>query len=77
MDIISLIFSAVGEAITGFSGALASSVTSVTSMFYTAPSGSATTGSLTFLGVLLCVALGIGLVYWAFRVIRSLVRNRG
>lgn len=73
MSIISDIFSAVGQAITGFSTALASSVTSVTSMFYTTGEN----GGLTFLGVLLCVAMGVGLVYWAFRVIRSLIRNRG
>lgn len=73
MNIISDIFSAVGQAITGFSTALASSVTSVTSMFYTTGEN----GGLTFLGVLLCVAMGVGLVYWAFRVIRSLIRNRG
>lgn len=72
-NVISDIFSAVGQAITGFSTALASSVSSVTSMFYT----SGTDHGLTFLGVLLCIALGVGLVYWAFRVIRSLIRNRG
>lgn len=77
MDIITQIFSAVGEAITGFSGALSSAVSSITAMFYTAPSGSDTTGSLTFLGVLLCVAMGVGLVYFGFRLIRGLIRNRG
>lgn len=73
MNIISDIFTSVGQAITGFSTALASSVSSVTSMFYTTGEN----GGLTFLGVLLCVAMGVGLVYWAFRVIRGLIRNRG
>ena len=73
MSIISDIFNAVGQAITGFSTALASSVSSVTAMFYTTGEN----GGLTFLGVLLCVAMGVGLVYWAFRVIRGLIRNRG
>lgn len=73
MSIISDIFNSVGQAITGFSTALASSVQSVTSMFYTTGEN----GGLTFLGILLCVAMGVGLVYWAFRVIRGLIRNRG
>lgn len=72
-NVISDIFSAVGQAITSFSTALASGVNSVTSIFYTTGEG----GGLTFLGVLLTVAMGIGLVYWAFRMIRSLIRNRG
>lgn len=71
MEVISAIFNAVGQAISGFSTALASSVTSVTAMFYDSTNG------LTFLGVLLCITLGIGLVYWAFRVIRNLVKARG
>lgn len=77
MEIITLIFNAVGSAISGFATALASSVSSVTAMFYTPAGTGETSGSLTFLGVLLCVAMGVGLVYWAFRVIRSLIRNRG
>lgn len=77
MDVITQIFSAVGDAITGFSGALSNAITSITGMFYTAPSGSNTTGSLTFLGVLLCIALGMGLVYFGFRLIRGLIARRG
>lgn len=70
-NLISDIFTSVGNAITAFSGSLASSVSSITSMFYDATNG------LTFLGVLLTIAMGVGLVYWAFRVIRGLIRNRG
>lgn len=72
-NVIGDIFSAVGNAVTSFSTALASGVTSVTSIFYTTGEN----GGLTFLGVLLCVAMGIGLVYWAFRLIRGLIRQRG
>lgn len=74
MDIINSIFEAVGRAITQFSTNLGSAITSVTSMFYTSGDGS---GSLTFLGVLLCIALGVGLVLWAFRLIKSLIKHRG
>ena len=71
---ISVIFTAVSSAITGFSSALASAVSGVTAMFATESSG---TYTLTMLGSLLCIGLGIGLVYWAFRTIRSLVKARG
>lgn len=68
------IFTAVGEAVTAFSGALASSITSVTGMFYTPGSGS-DPGQLTVLGTLLLIAVGVGLVYWAFRLIKGLIRR--
>lgn len=70
-NVISDIFSAIGDAVTGFSTALASGVNSVTSIFYT----TGTDHGLTFLGVLLVVAMGIGLVYFAFRLIKGLVRK--
>lgn len=72
-NVISAIFNAVGTAITSFSTALASGVSSITSIFYTTGENA----GLTFLGVLLCIAMGVGVVYWAFRMIRSLIRNRG
>lgn len=71
--VITAIFSAVGSAITGFSTALASGVNNVTAIFYQTGDN----GGLTFLGVLLCIAMGVGLVYWAFRLIKNLVRARG
>lgn len=70
---ISAIFGAVGEAITAFSTAVASSVTSVTNMFITTGEGGAVT--LTTLGTLLLIAVGAGLVFWAFRLIKGLVRR--
>lgn len=71
--VITAIFGAVGQAITSFSTALASGVNSITSIFYTTGENA----GLTFLGVLLCIAMGVGLVYWAFRLIKNLVRQRG
>lgn len=73
MNIISDIFTAVGQAITAFTTNLSSAVSGITSMFYT----SGENGGLTFLGLLLCIALGVGLVYWAFRLIKSLIKHRG
>ena len=71
---ISALFSAVGQVITGFSTALASSISSITAIFATESSG---TYTLTMVGSLLVCALGIGLVYWAFRLVRNLCRARG
>lgn len=71
MQIISAIFTSVGNAITSFSTALGSGLTAVTSMFYDATDG------LTFLGVLLTIAMGVGIVYWGFRLVKSLIKHRG
>jgi len=70
--VINDIFGAVGDAITAFSTCLASSISSVTSMFYDA---SGTTPQLTVLGTLLLIAVGAGLVFWAFRLIKGLIKR--
>lgn len=66
---ISAIFQEVGSAVTAFTTALSNAVSGVTSMFYDATDG------LTTLGSLLLIAVGVGLVYWAFRLIKGLVRR--
>ena len=71
---ISDIFQAVSDAVTAFAGALADSITSVTSMFYT-PANGTNPGSLTVLGTLILIVVGVGLVYWAFRLIKGLLRR--
>ena len=71
MQVISAIFNSVGQAITSFSTALASGLTSITSMFYDAESG------LTFVGVLLTIAMGCGIVYWGFKLVKGLIKHRG
>lgn len=58
------------DTITSFAGVLASSVNSIVAIFYA-------NNSLTFVGILLCIAMGVGVVYFAFRLIRNLIRNRG
>ena len=69
MNIISAIFTAAGQAVTGFSGLLANGITSVTAMFYDATDG------LTVLGVLLTCALGVGVIYFGFRLIMRLIKR--
>lgn len=66
------IFETIGDAITAFASSLSSAVTSVASMFYT----SGENGGLTFLGTLLLIAVGVGVVYWVFRLIRGLIGRR-
>lgn len=66
---ISAIFQEVGSAVTAFTTALSNAVSGVTSMFYDATNG------LTTLGSLLLIAVGVGLVYWSFRLIKGLIRR--
>lgn len=69
------IFSEIANAISEMLSALTSAISGVTSLFYVAPTGTETTGHMTFLGVLLLIAVGVGIVYWAFNLIRGLVRR--
>lgn len=74
MSIVQTIFEVIGQAVTSFVTTLASAVNGITSLFYV----EATEGNpahMTFLGVLLLIAAGVGLVYWAFRLIKGLVRR--
>lgn len=69
---ISVIFGAVTDAVTSFAGAVGEAVTSVASMFVTESSGAY---SLTMLGTLLLIAVGAGLVFWGFRLIKGLIKR--
>lgn len=69
---ISAIFQAVSDAVTAFASSVGSAITSVTSMFITESSG---TYTLTMLGTLLLIAVGAGLVFWGFRLIKGLVKR--
>lgn len=69
-------FEVIGEAITSFITALGSALSGVTSLFYTPASTTGGSGSFTILGTLMLIAVGVGVVYWAFRLIRSLVQQR-
>lgn len=69
MELITEIFEVIGGAVTNFATTLSSAVTSITSMFYDPTNG------MTFLGTLLLIAAGVGIVYWGFRLIRGLIRR--
>jgi len=75
MDIIQVIFEVIRSAVTSFVSTLTSAISGITELFYVAPSGTETTGHMTFLGVLLLIAAGVGLVYWAFRLIKGLIKR--
>lgn len=64
------IFAEISAAITQMLTCLTSAITGVTSLFY-----DATNSKMTFLGVLLLIAVGVGIVYWAFNLIKGLVRR--
>lgn len=69
---ISSMFEVVGQAITAFTTALVNAFSGITELFYTTSEGS---GQWTFLGNLLLIAVGVGIVYLCYNVIRSLVRR--
>ena len=57
------------EVITGFTNALINAFSNMTQLFYNEESG------FTVVGQLLLIGLGMGIVYFAFRFIRSLIRR--
>lgn len=73
MDIVNVIFTALGDIMTGAVGVISNSFNGVVSLWYTAPSGSNTTGTLTFLGVLSLIAFTFGIVWLAIRFIGGMV----
>lgn len=74
MPSISDIFAEVTSAITAFIGSLGQAMTSVTSLFWDATANSGA-GEFTFLGVLILIGVGAGLVYLAYRVIKGLLHR--
>ena len=68
MPSVSDIFSQVTSSITAFIGSLGNAFTSVTSLFYA-------NGQFTFLGVLILIGVGVGLVYGAYRLIKGLLHR--
>lgn len=72
MDILNVIFTALSSIMTGLIGLVSSAFTGVTSLWYTAPTGSGT-GELTLLGVLSLIAFAFGVVWLAIRFIGSMI----
>lgn len=73
MDILNVVFNALGSIVTGITGIIGDAFTGVVSLWYTAPSGTDTTGSLTFLGVFSLIAFVVGLVWLAIRFIGGMI----
>lgn len=65
-------FTTISDAVTAFTSTFVSLLNGLTNAFWT-PASSGTGGSFTFMGMLLLIIAGIGLVYFAYRVIRKLV----
>lgn len=72
MPSVSDIFGVISEAISSFANTLGTAFSSITSLFWTSGESG---GSFTLLGTLTLIALGAGLVYLAFNIIRGLLRR--
>ena len=68
------IFKQLGDIVKAFVSVVTDLFGSVVSIFYTAGSGD-TPGSLTVFGTLSLIALGTGLVIWAFYFIKRLITS--
>lgn len=73
MDILNVVFTALSSIVTGIVGVITSAFTGVVGLWYTAPSGTETTGSLTMLGVFSLIAFVVGVVWLAIRFIGSMI----
>ena len=71
------IMEVVGEWVSAFVNCFKTIFEGLISIFYTQPSTSGGSGSLTLVGTLAMAGLGIGLVYFAYRVINKLIHLRG
>lgn len=69
IEIVNDIFETIGTVITQFAQVLGNGFSGVISIFYNE-------GGLTVVGTLSLIALGVGLVYWAFRIVQRLIRQR-
>ena len=72
---IDAIMSTLSTIVENFGNVLGKVFNGVTSIFYTqAAEGQ---GQLTFLGIILLISVGASLVYWAFKLITSLISKVG
>lgn len=74
---LSSIFSNLTTAGTSFVTFLTAILNNVVSIFYTAPSGSETTGSLTDIGILVIVGVATSFVFFAIRMLTRLIKLKG
>ena len=75
MEIVSQIFSTLGEIAQSFGTLLVGLFEAVVSLFWTEGEGG-TGGQLTILGVFMLIGMATGLFIWAFGYIRRLIRIR-
>lgn len=71
---LSAIFTYIGQVITAFLGVLGSAFSEMQDLFFVSTEGNIS--GLTFLGSLTLIAVGVGLVYFCWRVVASLIRQR-
>jgi len=67
-SLVTEIFDEAGNAVTGFSGVLTKGINGVTSLFWDGT-------SLTMLGTLMVIGIGVSVVYFGFRLIKSLIHK--
>ena len=60
------IFEVISQTISSFVASLVSAVNGLLPILY-----DSTNGSMTFVGTCLLIAVGIGIVYWVFRLLRG------
>lgn len=69
MDYVTAIFQTITSAVTSFVNTLGQAISGITNLFWTTGENAGPT----FLGVLMLILAGIGIVYGAFRLIRGLI----
>ena len=73
---IDAIMTTLSTIVENFGNVLGKVFNGVTSIFYTAGASDGQ-GQLTFLGIILLISVGASLVYWAFKLITSLISKVG
>lgn len=68
---VSQIFTIITDAVTSFVGSLTAGVNGLIPLVYDSTANSGV-GEFTFVGTMLLIAIGCGVVYWCFRLIRGL-----
>lgn len=74
LNIVNSIFDTIEATLTGFFSVLGEGIESVVQLFYTTGTPEVP-GGFTFLGTILMIGLGIGLVWTLIRWVSGLVRN--
>lgn len=73
MDVLNVVFQALGTIVTGIVGVITDAFTGVVGLWYTAPTSGSGTGELTLLGSFSLIAFVVGVVWLAIRFIGSMI----